>query len=321
MKTIGKYVVLFVLWMLSICLMSGCDVKNTDVLIVLSDQSMSNYEESEKIAKQWSEEKNISVEVVVPETPTVHGQQKILEDSIQGKKWKLIIVEPLGDDALYSVLDYAKSQGSVIVAMQGAEGLGADYTILPYDHQKLGSSMMDVFAGLMGQSGEYVTIVPTKDSDVAVQEEEAGVQQQKNAYLQMLAISRQQEGASVEDTCDIMETLYTAYGMSGALFFSDDSGLGISQWMQNTGNDIVSVGVGVPERMSTAVETGTVDALFYWNEQNLLKAALEVGYGVLEGSVKEETEVITTGVEGYKTLRSLGNGTYYGNDMSSEIYD
>ena len=321
MKTIGKYVGLFVLLILSICLTSGCGGKNADVLIVLNGQSISNYEKSEKIAKQWSEKKNISIEVVAPEIPAVWEQQKILEDSIQEKKWKLIIIEPLGDDALYSVLDYAKAQGSVIVTMQGVAELEADYTILPYDYQKLGSSMMDVFAGLMGQSGEYVTIVPTKDSDIAVQEEEAGVQQQKNAYLQMLPISRQQEGESIQDTCDIMETLYSAYGMRGALFFSNDSGLGISHWMENTGNDIVSVGVGVPERMSTAIETGTVDALFYWDEQNLLRAALEVGYCVLEGSVEEETEVITTDIEGYRTLRSLGNGTYYGDDISSEIYD
>ena len=105
------------------------------------------------------------------------------------------------------------------------------------------------------------------------------------------------------------------------MFFSYSNGLGISQWIQDTGNDIVSVGVGTPDLMNTAIEAGTVDALFYWNRDNLLKVTLEVGYRALEGSVKEGDEVITTSIEGYRTLRSSGSGTYYGDDISSEIYD
>ena len=321
MRTIYKYMGLCALLILSVCLISGCGNKDADVLVVLGGQNALDYDDSEKAAKQWAEEKSISIEIVAPEMSTVWEQQKVLEDSIRKNKWDLIVVEPLGDDELYSVLDYAKSQGSVVVAMQGAEGLEADYTVQPCDYQKLGSSMMDVFAGLVGQSGEYVTIVPAKDSDIVMQEETACVNQQKNTYLQMLPASRLQEGASIQDAYDITESLYGTYGIRGALFFSYSNGLGISQWIQDTGNDIVSVGVGTPDLMNTAIEAGTVDALFYWNRDNLLKVTLEVGYRALEGSVKEGDEVITTSIEGYRTLRSSGSGTYYGDDISSEIYD
>ena len=168
MRTIYKYMGLCALLILSVCLISGCGNKDADVLVVLGGQNALDYDDSEKAAKQWAEEKSISIEIVAPEMSTVWEQQKVLEDSIRKNKWDLIVVEPLGDDELYSVLDYAKSQGSVVVAMQGAEGLEADYTVQPCDYQKLGSSMMDVFAGLVGQSGEYVTIVPAKDSDIVM---------------------------------------------------------------------------------------------------------------------------------------------------------
>jgi ABC-type sugar transport system substrate-binding protein len=294
----------------------GCSKKEQEVLVVLSSQDELAYEELRLAASQWAEEKNISLHTVAPKTPMVYEQQTVLENSIREKKWDFIVLEPLGNTELYPVLDYAKEQGSIIISMQGASALDADYTIQPYDYEKLGISIMDVFAEKMGQSGSYVTVVSAKDSESALQEELACVNQQKNNYQQMLSVSRLQEGNNVQMVYDTMDTLFHTHEMKGAVFFSYIDGLGISQWKQKTGNDLITVGIGYPELLNTDTENGAIDALFYWNRENLLITSLEVGYKAVQGSIEKEPNVIITHVEGYRTLRSLGDGAYYGNDIS-----
>lgn len=293
----------------------GCSKKEQNVLVVLGSQSDVSYKDSEAAAKQWAEEKNISLQVVAPKISLVYEQQKILESSIRENKWDVIVIEPLGGDELYPVIDYAKRQGSTVVAIQGSPEIHADYTIQPCDYEKLGTSMMDVFAEKMGQSGSYVTVVPTKDSEMVLKEELACITQQKNKYQRMLAVSRLQEGNDIKTVYNMTGTLSEAYDMKGILFFSYIDGLGISQWKLNTGSDLTAVGIGPVEVLGSDVKNGTIDALFYWDRENLLRTSLEIGYKALEGSISNDSDVITTKIDGYRTLRSLGDGIYYGNDI------
>lgn len=295
----------------------GSSKKEQSVLVVLGSQSDLAYESLETAAKQWAEERNISLQAAAPKLSTVYEQQKILENSIREKKWDLIIIEPLGDDALYPVLEYAKNQGSIVVAMQGAKDLQADYTIQPWNYEELGRSVMDVLASQMEQSGTYVTVVPSKEQDVIRQEESACVDWQKGSYQKMLAASRLQEGGSIQKAYDTTDTLFQAYEMKGIVFFSDMDGLGISRWKENTGNHLTAVGIGTSEVLGAHVEDGSIDALFYWNRVKLLMSSLEVGYKAAEGSISDKPDTITTKVDGYRTLRSLGDGIYYGNDISA----
>lgn len=295
----------------------GSSKEEQSVLVVLGSQGDLAYESLETAAKQWAEERNISLQAAAPKLSTVYEQQKILENSIREKKWDLIIIEPLGDDALYPVLEYAKNQGSIVVAMQGAKDLGADYTIQPWNYEELGSSVMDVLASKMEQSGTYVTIVPSKDQEVIRQEESACVDWQKSSYQKMLAASRLQECGSIQKAYDTTETLFQAYEMKGIIFYSDMDGLGISQWKRNTENDVTAVGIGSLEVLGSHVEDGSIDALFYWNRVNLLISSLEVGYKAAEGTISGQPDTITTKADGYRTLRSSGDGIYYGNDIST----
>lgn len=315
MKTSYDYIYLCIVMILLSLLGCGCSKEKQEVLVVYGSQSELSDENSEAVARQWAEEKNISLQFVAPKLSTVYEQQKVLEESIREKKWDLIVVEPLGGREFYPILDYAKKQGSIVTAVQGSLELGADYTIQPCDYEELGVLMMDVFAEKMKESGSYVTVVPTKDSEIALQEELACVNHQKNNYQQMMASKRLEEGTDTKSAYTAVDSLYQAYEMDGVLFFSYIDGLGISQWKQNTKKDLITVGLGDPKLMDTA--DGTIDALFYWNRDHLLIASLEVGYKAMEGNVKKDQDVITTNIEGYKTLRSLGNGIYYGSDIST----
>lgn len=296
----------------------GCKKDGQNVLVVLGSQSELTYDSLEAAVTQWAKENEVSLKIVAPTLPTVYGQEEELEKALSEQKWDLVVIEPLGNNELYPLLDYAKSQGSTVVSIQGSPGLYADYTIQPCDYEELGSSMMDVFAEAMGKTGSYVTIVPTKDSEIVLEEELACVTRQKNSYTQMLATSRLQEGSNIQAVAEVVDDLYEAYEMEGVLFFSYIQGLGVSQWKQSTGQDLIAVGVGDLEMMQTAMDAGNIDALFSWNRENLVLTSLDVGFKAVQGSIEKDADVITTGIDGYRTLRSLGNGVYYGNDISVE---
>lgn len=317
MKSKRCYVWLYLSTILFCLLSSGCSREEQKVLVVLSSQMDLSYEDLKETAMQWAGEKNISLQVVAPKLSTVFEQQKVLEKSIKKNFWDLIMIEPLGEEELYPVCDYAKKQGSTIVSMQGSAKLNADYEVHPCDYEELGASMMDVLAQNMNESGSYVTMVPVKDSEIVLREELASVSQQKNKYQQMLATSRLQECGDIQEAYKATEELYQAYEMKGALFFSYIDGLGISQWKQSTGNNMTAVGIGYPELMEQAIENGTIDVLFYWSRPNLLSASLEVGYKAINGNIKKDSETVTTGIEGYRTLRISEEGVYYGSDIST----
>ena len=48
-----------------------------------------------------------------------------------------------------------------------------------------------------------------------------------------------------------------------------------------------------------------------------MTASLEVGYKAITNRIEADDDVITTGVTGYKTLRALGGGCYYGDDIQT----
>lgn len=314
---ISRHCVLPLLSLMACCLLgTGCSRDEQKVLVVLNSQMDLSYGDLEAAAKQWVGEKNISLQVAAPKLSTVYGQQEVLENSIKENTWDLIVVEPLGEDELYPILDYAREQGSTVVAMQGSKKLHADYTIHPCEYEKLGTSMMDALAGEMEESGSYVSMVPDKDSEIILQEERSGVDHQKSRYQRMLAASRLQQGGDVKTAYDSAEALYQAYEMKGILFFSYIDGLGISQWKKHTGNQVAAVGIGDPEVMEQDLEDGTIDILFYWNRQNLLQASLEVGYQAINQRIEKTTDVVTTNIEGYRTLRPADEGVYFGDDIS-----
>lgn len=312
-------------WLLTLTLLlnlllCGCGgpKQQKTVLLVLGSQLDASYDELTEAAEAWAAEKELTLELAAPDYPTVSRQQAVLEDALERQSWDLIVIEPLSGPELYPLVDYAKQQGSVVVALQGAGTLGADYTVQPADYTKLGQDMMDELAELMGQSGSYATLVPSKQAPAVLAQELGSVDRQKSQYGGLLAVSRLQEAASATKTAEMLDSLYEAYELEGVLFYSYANGSGVARWKQaNPDRDVKAVGLGDPAAMQASLDSGMIDTLFYWNRENLLTASLEVGYKAITNRIEADDDVITTGVTGYKTLRALGGGCYYGDDIQT----
>lgn len=193
MKKPYRRIWLFAAILLLVFAGDGCGQKDQEVLVLLKSQSDPLFDELKTAAEQWAGEENVSIQIVAPKLSSIYEQQKITENSIKNREWDLIVIEALSEDGMYPILDYAKSQGSKIVSMQGMSKETADYTI---------RSSQD-----------------SEDTD--------------------------------------------------------------------------------------------------WNRENMLLASLEVGSKAADGRIRDTQDKITTQVEGYRTLRLLGDGVYCGNDVSA----
>jgi len=129
MKNSYRSIWLFALVFLCILLGCACSRKNREVLVLLESQTDASYDELQTAARQWTEGKNISIQIVAPKLSSIYEQQKILENSIRDREWDLIVIEAFDEGSMYPLLDYARSRGSKIVSMQGMSGQIADYTI------------------------------------------------------------------------------------------------------------------------------------------------------------------------------------------------
>lgn len=199
---------------------NGCGQKDQEVLVLLKGQADPSYDELKTAAEQWAGKENVSIQIVAPKLSSVYEQQKTLENSIKDRKWDLVVVEALDEGGLYPILDYAKSQGSVTVSMQGMSGEVADYTIQSCDYGELGAVMKDALPEKYDQQESFSTLVPYQEYE------------------------------------------------------------------------------GV-----------------YWDRRKLLLVSLEVGNRAAKGEMESDQEVITTKIEGYRTLHLMGNGVYCGKDI------
>jgi ABC-type sugar transport system substrate-binding protein len=296
----------------------GCDQNRLDVLVVGVSTIDASYADIEKSCDDWAENAGANVQVVAPALPTAAEQQKVLEAQLQ-QDWDVICIEPLGVAELAPLLESEKDKGTKIITLRGHSYPVADYNIEPFSTYQMGQQMMQVFAKAMNNSGSYATLVPSFEAPAIMDTENAAIQLQKQQFGSMLLADRMAvtEGKA-ENAKEIVLNDKEYYGINGVMFFTSTDGLGIVGQTTAQGERMISVGLGDIKVLQSAVESGDIDCLFYWDRINHVLAGLEVGRLVAEGNTLDPaSDSISLNIEGYETFRHLSDNTWVGTDIRS----
>ena len=309
MRIIKRYLLMGIL--LTALLLSGCNEPAPRILVVTTTSLDQGFVQLQERLQQWAAERDAQVELTAPTLPTAAEQQAVLEQALQ-QRWDVICIEPLGGDELAPLLEYAKDQGSVVVTVRGDEIATATYNINPFSPSDMGQRIIDTLSGIMHQSGMYITMLPGTGDAHALEIEQAAVEQQKVKYGGMFAVCRliETEG-SAQMARKLLKQSVEKYRIEGVLFLSTNDGLGIASGE----DDLSAVGIGDIRRLGDAVNSGDIDALFYWDSENLILSAVQMGYSAAQGKTYRPGDIVNLNLEGYEALRYTEHNTWVAKDI------
>lgn len=297
-------------------LLSGCQQDAIKCLIIMPSSLDIKYPAMEAAAQKWADSRKVSLTVAAPSLPTAYEQQKVLEQYID-EEWDIICIEPLGETELAPLLEYVHDKGTIVVSIK-SDIKSADYNIKPFSNEEMGRQMMGSLSELMDGHGMYLTMVSAEKAADTLEIELAAFEEQRTKYVDMFAASRLEQSEGKADKAkQLVDKAYADFQINGVLFFSTQEGIGVSAWQQEKNKKLSAVGLGDKDLLTDELENGTIDILYYWNEENLMLASLEVGFKAAESKNFQPGDVITLPFEGYETLRRAEGNTWLGRDIQT----
>lgn len=238
-------------------------------------------------------------------------QVQIIEDTIaQGVD--AIAVVPFSPEALEPVLRRAREQGIVVVTHEAPSQQNVDYDIEAFRNREYGAYLMDQLAECMQEEGEYAVFVGSLTSETHNDWVDGAIERQQESYPNMTQVgSKNETYDDVSDAADAAREVLRAFpNIKGFQGSASTDVAGIGQVIEERGLEdrTCVMGTSLPSIGGQYIETGAVDAVFFWDPALAAYVALDVANMVLDGETVETG--MDLGKEGYENVTVEGKVIY-----------
>jgi len=238
-------------------------------------------------------------------------QVQIIEDTIaQGVD--AITVVPFSPEALEPVLQRAREQGIVVVTHEAPSQQNVDYDVEAFRNREYGAYLMDQLAECMEEEGEYAVFVGSLTSETHNDWVDGAIERQQEAYPNMTQVGSKNEtyddvGAAADAAREVLRAFPNIKGFQGS---ASTDVAGIGQVIEERGLEdrTCVMGTSLPSIGGQYIETGAVDAVFFWDPALAAYVALDVANMVLDGETVETG--MDLGKEGYEDVTVEGKVIY-----------
>ncbi|MEM6430791.1 MAG: autoinducer 2 ABC transporter substrate-binding protein [Deinococcota bacterium] len=230
-------------------------------------------------------------------------QVQIIEDMIaQGVD--AITVVPFSPEALEPVLARAREEGIVVVTHEAPSQQNVDYDVEAFRNREYGAYLMDQLAACMQEEGEYAVFVGSLTSETHNDWVDGAIERQMEAYPSMTLVGDKNETYDdVSEAADAAREVLRAFpnikGMQGS---ASTDVAGIGQVIEERGleDQTCVMGTSLPSIGGQYIETGAVDAVFFWDPSLAGYVSLKVAEMVLDGETVETG--MDLGQSGYESV-------------------
>jgi len=230
-------------------------------------------------------------------------QVGIVEDMIaQGVD--AITVVPFSPEAMEPVFQRAREQGIPVVTHEAPSQQNVDYDVEAFRNREYGAYLMDQLAACMGEEGEYAVFVGSLTSETHNEWVDGAIERQEEAYPNMTLVgSKNETYDDVNEAADAAREVLRAYpNVKGFQGSASTDVAGIGQVIEERGleDQTCVMGTSLPSIGGQYIETGAVDAVFFWDPALAGYVTLKVAEMVLDG------ETVETGMDlgkpGYESV-------------------
>jgi simple sugar transport system substrate-binding protein len=245
-----------------------------------------------------------------PKTDSAQQIQVIEELIAQGID--ALCVVPIDPEACEPVLKRAREQGIVVISHEAPGMVNVDFNIEAFDNRAYGAYMMDELAKVMGEEGEYITMVAFLSSVSHNEWMDAAIAHQKATYPNMVLVPEQK--IECEDNMELAyektkEMIKKYPGIKGFLGASSYDPPGAGKAIDELGKtgQIFAVGTSVPSVAAPYLSSGSNPAVLCWDPALSGKAMLKLAVMILDGQKDQIRAGLDLGIEGYESIKADGN--------------
>ena len=281
------------------------EAKDYTIAVVVKGNTNGWFVRMEEGIKKYAEETGINAYMTGPSETDSAQQIQILQDVVSQNPDAICVV-PIDPAACENVLAEAMEKGIKVICHEGSFLENCDYDIEAFDNAGYGAFIMDNLAKLMGEEGEYITMVGYLTSASHNEWADGAVARQEEAYPNMVLApeKRLESENSAEKAYEVAkEYLKKNPNIKGFTGSSSDDTPGVARAINELGlkGKVFVVGTGMPNECRELIKAGDLDTITLWDPADAGYAMCSLATKVLNG--EEITDGLDLGIPGYDNLK------------------
>ena len=275
------------------------------IAVVVKGNTNGWFVRMEEGIKRFAEETGINAYMTGPSDTDSAQQIQVLQDVVSQNPDAICVV-PIDPAACETVLQEARDKGITVICHEGSSIENCDYDVEAFDNAGYGAFIMDCLAELMGEEGEYITMVGYLTSASHNEWADGAVARAEEAYPNMtLAPEKRLESENSAETAYEVAKQYlkTNPDIKGFTGSSSDDTPGIARAIDELGltGKVFVVGTGMPNECRELLKAGSLQTITLWDPADAGYAMCQMARMVLDG--EELGEGTDLGVTGYESLK------------------
>ena len=294
---------------LTAAMTSAVSAADYTIAVVVKGNTNGWFVRMEQGIKEYAEATGIKAYMTGPSDTDSAQQIQILQDVISQQPDAICVV-PIDPAACENVLKEAMEMGIKVICHEGSNLQNCDYDVEAFDNAGYGAFIMDNLAELMGEEGEYITMVGYLTSASNNEWADGAVARADEAYpnLTLAAEKRLESENSAEKAYEVAkEYLKKNANIKGFTGSSSDDTPGVARAINELGlkDKVFVVGTGMPNECRNLLKDGSLQLITLWDPAQAGYAMCELARKVLDG--EEIGEGTDLGLPGYDSLKVDAN--------------
>lgn len=274
------------------------------IAVVVKGNTNGWFVRMEEGIKKFAEETGINAYMTGPSETDSAQQIQVLQDVVSQNPDAICVV-PIDPAACETVLAEARDKGIKVICHEGSSVENCDYDVEAFDNAGYGAFIMDCLAELMGEEGEYITMVGYLTSASHNEWADGAVAEAEKNYPNMtLAKEKRLESENSAETAYEVAKQYlkTNPNIKGFTGSSSDDAPGIARAIDELGlkDKVFVVGTGMPNECRELLKAGSLQTITLWDPADAGYAMCELARMALDG--EEIGNGTDLGLDGYSNL-------------------
>ena len=191
-------------------------------------------------------------------------------------------------NACEEICKQAREKGIIVISTESASMTNIDYDVEAFNDAGLGAFLMDELAKMMGEEGEYVTMVGSMTMESHNNWADAGVAQAESKYPNMTLVEdkRVSSESDAEVAYNKTKELIQKYpNLKGILGTSSFDAPGAARAIDELGltGKVFAISVAMPSETRDYLKSGVLQAVGLWDPALTAKVMLNLAVDMFNG--------------------------------------
>ena len=264
----------------------------------------------------WAAETGYDVIYKGPTEVDAAAQVQIMTDLVnQGVD--ILCFSPNDPTACEEICKQAREAGIIVISTEAATMKNVDFDVEAFNDAGLGGFLMDELAKMMGEEGEYITMVGSMTMESHNNWADAAVARAKEAYpnMTLVADERVSSESDAEIAYQLTKEMIQKYpNLKGILGTSSFDAPGAARAIEELGltGKVFAISVAMPSETRDYLKSGVLQAVGLWDPAVTAKCMLTLAVEMYNGATPATG--MDLGEVGYESVNIdgtlvVGNGS------------